>query len=142
MQMVRPVIGMIMTLGVVIYCGRLVYYFVDLTGSMEEVWKQGLGPTVLGLSAFGLLAFVVLLVRVVLFVARLRLPGSGGKGGPHTPAPDGDSGLDADAVIARYMAQRSAQGDDVPGAPNATVAPRAPEDGVPPTRPSFGRRIR
>ena len=116
----------------ILYCGYLLYYFLDLSGSMQEAETDGLGPTLIGLGAVSLLFSIPLIMKVVRIFAGPRSPGSG----PDASAGDDESGFDADAAIARYMAGRSAD-----AAPNAPSAPPAHRGG--PAKPSgFGRKIR
>jgi len=129
MRTFKSVFGVIGLLVPVLYCGGLLYYFLDLSGSVHEAWSIGLGPTVLGLGTVGLLFCIPLLMKLVRVSARPGSPGSGGSAGP---ARDDESGFDADAAIARYMAQRSAEG---------IHAPLAHSAGRPAGRPGFGRRI-
>jgi hypothetical protein len=98
---------------------------------------DGLGPTLLGLGTIGLLFCIVLIVKLVRMFARPRSPGSGGRNGPDAPPDDGEDGFDADAVVARYMARRSAEAAS--GSPR--LAPPA-QGGGPAGRPSFGRKTR
>jgi hypothetical protein len=118
----------------VIYCGYLVYYFVNLGGSLQEIENDGLGPTVLGLTIVGLLFSIPLIVKVALVVVELRKRKSG-TGGGEGPPRGGDEPFDADALVARYMAQRA---DAVSG---SAAAPDLQNE-APGVRPSFGRRIR
>ena len=113
-----------------LYCGGLLYYFLDISGSVKEATDSGLGPTLLGLGIAGLLFFIPLILKVVRLFARPRPPGSGN--GPDVPAHDDEGGFDADAAIARYMAQRP-----VEAASNAPAP--APKGGMA-GRPGFGRR--
>jgi hypothetical protein len=121
----------------VIYCGGLLYYFIDLSESMDEATKNGLGPTELGLAAVGLLFSIPLMVKVVRLFGRPRSPESTGPSGPDVSTHDDESGFDADAVIARHMQRQFAK-----AAPGAPAAPPAHVGGEPPSRPGFGRRIR
>jgi len=82
MRNLKAVIGLIGTLVAVLYCGRLLYYFIDLSGSVQEAEEIGLGPTVLGLGAVGLLFCIPLIVKIFLMFATRRSPGSGGHKGP------------------------------------------------------------
>jgi hypothetical protein len=98
----------------VAYCGGLLYYFLDFSGSVGQAKAIGLGPTLLGLGIVGLLLCIPLLIRIVRLVAR-------------SPGRDDDTnGFDADAVIARYKANQAA-------APERPVARERPA-------PGFGRR--
>jgi hypothetical protein len=132
----KSVFGVAGAIVPILYCGSLLYYFVDVGGSMEGANMLGLGPTVLGLGAVSLLFCIPLILRLVRIFTAARSPGSGGRGGPDAPTPDDDTGGDADAAIARYMARQSAQ--TAPKAP----AVRPAQQGGRPARPSgFGRRI-
>ena len=117
---------------VVYFCG-LLSYFLDVSGgSIHQAWEIGLGPTILGLGFVGLLFCIPLALRIVRILNRPRTPGSG----PGRSAPDDDDGFDADAVVARYLAQRPAEA--IPASP----APRsAPKSGGPARPTGFGRRI-
>jgi hypothetical protein len=114
------------------YCGGLLYYFIDGAGSVDQAVTNGLGPTLLGLSAVALLFTVLLLVKLIRIFLALGSSGSAGRGGKGTWTPDGDAAFDADATLARYMARRSAE-----GAPDSPVAPKV---GGPAERPTFGRK--
>ena len=138
MRRLNSVLGVIGAFVAILYCGWLLYYFLDLSGSVQEAETDGLGPTLLGLGAVGLLFCTVFIVRVVRIFGRPRSPGSGGRAAPDasTHDGDGDGDGDADAMLARYMARRSADAADSPAAPSAR------KGGAPAGRPSFGRRIR
>ena len=134
----------------VLYCGYLLYYFLDVSGSVQEARDIGLGPTLLGLGIVGLLFCIPLAVKIVRLFIGPRSPGSSAPGpgssgsgltdscgrGPDAPSSDGESGIDADAVVARYLARRSAE-----AAAASPAAPRA-QEGRRPASPSFGRRVR
>jgi hypothetical protein len=136
--MFKSIFGVMGALVPILYCGYLLYYFLDLSGSVQEAQMDGLGPTLLGLGVVGLLFCIPLIVKIVRIFARPRSPGSGGRGGPDAPTDDGEDGFDADAVVARYMARRSAEA--APGSPR--LAPPARQGGGPARGPSFGRKIR
>jgi len=121
----------------ILYCARLLYYFLDLSGSVQEAESMGLGPTVLGLGTVGLLFCIPLTMKIIRIFAGRRSPGSGGRGGPDAPRHDGKDEFDADAMIARYMARRSAE-----DAPCSPAAPPAHNDSETTRRSSFGRKIR
>ena len=114
----------------VAYCAYLLYYFLDLSGSVEEAESNGLGPTILGLTIIGLLFLVVLIWRIVRLLKAPRPPKSGVGGGPTGPVEDGGTEFDADAAIARYLAAQQAQ--------RGTVSGRATD--ISPRRPTFGRK--
>jgi hypothetical protein len=137
LRMLKSVFGVIGALVPIIYCGYLLYYFVDLTGSPQEAEMNGLGPTLLGLGIVALLFCIVLIVKIVRMFAGPRSPGWGGRGGPDASTDDSAGGFDADAAVARYMARRSAEAAAGPGA-----APPARERGGPAGRVNFGRKIR
>lgn len=129
MQRWKTVLGVIGALVPIIYCGRLLYYFLDLSGSVQEATTDGLGPTLLGLAIVGLLFCIPLMIKIMRIIARPRPPGSRGP-----EAPTDDDGFDADAVVARYMAQKSAEdGPRSPAAPPALAGTTK--------RTSFGRKI-
>jgi hypothetical protein len=132
----KSVFGVMGALVPILYCGSLLYYFLDLSGSVQEAETDGLGPTLLGLGIVGLIFCIPLVLKIVRIFAGPRSPGSGGRGGPDAPTPDDEGGFDADAAIARYMARRSAE-----AAPNSPAAPPAHQGGGPARRPRFGRKI-
>ena len=134
MRTFKSVFGVIGALVPILYCGGLLYYFLDLSGSVKEATDTGLGPTLLGLGVVALLFCIPLLLKIVRLFIRPRPPGSGGRGSGSME--DEESGFDADAAIARYMAQRS-----VEAAPGSPAAPSARQGGGPAKRPGFGRRI-
>jgi hypothetical protein len=122
----------------IIYCCALLYYFFDMSGSVENAEMIGLGPTMLGLGIVSLLFCIPLLIKLVRIFAKPRLPGSGG---PDTSARDEETGAEADAAIARYKARQSA-----PAASNTPIvsparASSGPASSGPTKRPGFGRRI-
>jgi len=136
MRNLKSVFGIAGAVVPILYCGGLLYYFLDLSGSMREASEIGLGPTVLGLGAVSLLFSIPLIIKVVRLFARPRTPGSGG--GSDKPDEDDKNGFDADAAIARYLASRSQE-----VVPSAPPTPPARKIGAAPivTRPGFGRRV-
>ena len=132
MRTLKPAFGVIGALMPVLYCGSLLYYFFDVSGSVEGAQELGLGPTLIGLGAGGLLFCAPLIIKLMRIFREPPAPGSGGR--PGGPTDDTDDGFDADAAIARYLAQRSEQ-----GATNVPAARPAQAGG--PAR-GFGRRIR
>jgi hypothetical protein len=126
----KSVVGVMGAVVPVLYCGGLLYYFLDLSGSVHEAWGIGLGPTVLGLGAVGLLFCIPLLMKIVRIFARPHPSVSGS--GPGGSKRDDEGGFDADAAIARYMAERSTE--------VASAARSLHTSSGPPKRPGFGRR--
>jgi hypothetical protein len=118
----------------IIYCGTLLYYFLGVGGSMKGVWDIGLGPTVLGLGVVALLFCIPLAWKLMKTLSGPRWPNSGGRPNPppgHGDDEDDDGGAAADAIVARYLAERSAQ---------AAPAARTAQTGGNAGRPSFGRK--
>jgi len=109
MRTLKIGLGLIGALLPVVYCGGLLYYFIHGSGSVHEAVEIGLGPTLLGLGAVGLLFCIVLIVRIVWIFVGPRSHGSRGRGGRYASTHDGESEFDADAVLARYVARRSAE---------------------------------
>src|SRR5690349_6053941 len=113
----RSLVGFILSFVPVIYCGGLVYYFIHSSGSLQDAENNGLGPTVYGLGVVGLLFCIPIIVKCVLIFIELRKPRLSVEGGVGWSPPSGDDKFDADAVVARYMAQRQLDIDSsAPGA--------------------------
>jgi hypothetical protein len=129
----KSIVGVVGAVLAVLYCGRLLFYFYDVSGSIEDAQKVGLGPTMMGLGAIGLLFVIILVVKVARMIRGPRSPGSGRRGSPNAPTQDDDGGFDADAAIARYVALRST--DAAAAVPAASVGSGAANP------PSFGRRV-
>ena len=128
---------MIAALVPVVYCGGLVYYFLGVGGSFDGVAAIGLGPTVVGLSAVGLLFCIPLFVKIVrIFSGGPRFLGLSMRGGADASAHERDGTFDADAVLARYMARTSAE-----AAAGAPAASNANGGAKPATHPGFGRKV-
>jgi hypothetical protein len=127
----KSVVALVGSFVPVIYCGWLAYYFFHVSGSVQEAENNGLASTILGLAIVGLLFCIPLVVKLVLVFIELRKPRSdGGSGGsPHS----GNDTFDADAVVARYMAQRPA---------NAASGSPAVDGSGSASRPVFGRKAR
>lgn len=127
MRSVKLAVGIVFALVPLVYCGALFFYFLGTAGSVQDAVGIGLGPTLLGLGAIGVLFCVPVAWRILraLHTPRARTAN------PEAPAPDEASAFDADAALARYLARKSAEteGGDAP--------PRA---GPAPARPSFGRK--
>jgi hypothetical protein len=127
---IKSVLGVIGALVPLCYCGGLLYYFFDLSGSSEQIQKDGLGPTMLGLGVVGLLFCIPFIMKIARLFAGPHSPASGGPGDTFPR----DGGFDADAVVARYLARQSEQ------AARDALAPPTLESGGLATRPSFGRK--
>jgi len=114
---------LILSLLPLLYIGGMLYYLTGFKGWDNGPLASGLGPTVLGLGALGLLVSVWLLARLLRSVLA---PGGvtvrKGEMVAQEPA------FDADAALARYMARKEA----------GLVEP-PPEENIP--RPVFGRKI-
>lgn len=126
-------VGMMLPL---LYFGGLIYYFSGVGGgTLQGIIDIGLGPTVIGLAAFGLLFAIKPLYLLFRFIIGLTT-GVGttqaivtaGREAGENPGADA---FDADAAMARYLANRSA-GD---AGPMVDTAPAAT-----PQRPAFGRK--
>ncbi len=133
MDKARNILKAIGALLPILYCGGLVYYFLNTAGSVGVATEIGLGPTLLGLTGVGLLFCIPLFLKLIKLFNGPRAPSSDGSDGPDN---GGGSGFDPDAVIARYLANRPSQA--------TTIAPPAPPTKVGEwTKPSgFGRKTR
>ena len=136
MQSLKSGFGVISALLPVVYFGGLLFYFYDQAGSLKGADDLGLSPTLLGLGVVGLLFCIPLIYRILKIFNGPRSPRS--DGGPNAPPRDDDErGFDADAVVARYMAKRSAEATPGPTAARPTRGTGAP------AKPSgFGRKTR
>ena len=134
----KSVFGVIGALVAVLYCGGLIYYFVNGAGSVEDAQSIGLGPTLLGLGLIGLLFCVVLVVKIARVSIGTRSSGSGWRGGLSATTNDGEGEgeFDADAAVRRYMARQSAEAAGGSPAAPSTIS----VDGQ--ARPTFGRKVR
>lgn len=118
---------LILSLLPLVYIGWLIFHFTSFDGWSDGLLAGGLGPTVLGLGAIGLLLCAPVLYRLLKFAITPRGPAAS----KQAEVPE-ESDFDADAALARYMARKAAgQGVEVP--------PEAPAEQAP--RPVFGRKI-
>ncbi|MES2096855.1 MAG: hypothetical protein V4459_08840 [Pseudomonadota bacterium] len=125
MGSVKTVFGLVGVLIPIAYCAGLAYYFFGVSGnSLQGATAIGLGPTILGLAAIGLLFCVPLLIKLV----RLGSP-TPARGKPARGSEDADEPFDADAALARYMARKAAEGGS---SPTGSAEPPRPQ--------GFGRR--
>jgi hypothetical protein len=129
MRSFKTVFGILSALLPVAYCAWLFSYFLNMGGSTENVVGMGLGPTVFGLGAIGLLLCIPLLYRILRAVTgsgRAKADReSGAEAG--TAALEAESDFDVDAALARYMAKKESGLVEAP-----------PVEAV--IRPSFGRK--
>ena len=72
MRTLKSVFGVIGALVPILYCGGLLYYFIDSSGSLQDAERNGLGPTLLGLGTVGLFFCIPLIVKVVRIFAGPR----------------------------------------------------------------------
>jgi hypothetical protein len=115
------------------YCGAMLFYFFNVGGgSVQGVAAIGLGPTVLGIGALGLLFMVPLIIKLIRLTTVPPASGPKPRLAAHTPVEE--EAFDADAALARYLARKAVIGDD----PQVgTIEP----DNAPAVRPAFGRKI-
>lgn len=123
MQPLKSVFGLVGALLPVAYCGGLVWFFQGQTGGVEFITSAGLGPTVIGLGALGVLFCIPLILKLTKIVTAPAKPVKV-TGIPDAP----ESEFDADAALARYLARKAAGEIEVPVA-------------APVQRASFGRKI-
>lgn len=117
------------------YCGAMVYYFFGVGGgSVQGVTAMGLGPTVLGLGALGLLFMVPLIVKMIRLTT--ATPATGAK--PRfADIPVEEEAFDADAALARYLARKAEAREGFQPVADVTTD----IDASPAIRPTFGRKI-
>lgn len=104
------VVKLILSLLPLVYIGWLLIHFTSFDGWSDGLLAGGLGPTVLGLGAIGLLFCAPVIFRLLKFAITPR--------GPVAPT-GGDvpeeSNFDADAALARYLERKAAgQGTEIP----------------------------
>jgi len=134
-RLLKIVLGIAVALAPVLYCIYFVWKLLKVGGSPGAAFEDGVGPTVLGRGAVGMLFLIPLAGKLIRLMAS-----SGGSGGTPSRAPraaeaaEGD-GLDTDAALARYLTRKAAAG-------TASVQP-SPGDGppAPGTPRGFGRKV-
>jgi hypothetical protein len=127
MRSMKMVFGLVGALLPVLYFGGLFFYFRGFEGWSDGPMATGLGPTMLGLGALGLLFCIPLVLKLIRLATRAGGPAPAAPGGPD---PEPESSFDADAALARYLARKAAAGGEIPE-PAPAVAPRA----------TFGRKL-
>lgn len=132
MRTMKTTVGLIAAAIPVIYCGGFLLYFGGVRNAFGGMVDRQLGPTMLGLAAFGLLFLILFAVKILKLFRGAGAPGAGTGGGRPDKAPKEEgSEFDPDAAIARYLAQRGSGPRD----------PASPHGGGGPVRPGgFGRR--
>ena len=108
MRTVRNWFGLVGALLPVLFCGGFLLYFGNVRNAFGGLVDSGLGPTMIGLAAFGLLFFFLFLLKLRRFLAPPAAP----KGGDRMAATldETRSDFDADAALARYLARRESGG--------------------------------
>lgn len=127
---------LILSLLPLVFIGGLLFYFTGLEGWNGGALSQGLGPTVLGLGAVGLIFCIPLAFRLLKLTITPRGP-SEATGGEAEE--EEASGFDADAALARYLARKAEAGEATPE--RGAERPLAFPHGDAPPRPVFGRKI-
>jgi hypothetical protein len=124
--------GIITGLIPVVYCVGFLIYFANVERFTGVPVGNQLGPTVLGLGVVALLFSIPVILRIARL---LRAPPTSKDEARRTAEvfADSPSDFDADAAIARYMAQRQAA---------EAASASLPDDGAPPQAPrrGFGRK--
>jgi hypothetical protein len=129
MQSWKKIVRIVAALIPVAYCFGLVLYFSNMGGSPEGLAGIGLGPTVLGLGAIGLLLCIPLLYRILRAVTGSGRAKADQESGADAGAAvlESEPGFDADAALARYMAKKESGLVEAPPVEAAI-------------RPAFGRK--
>lgn len=119
-------VKLILSLLPLAYIGWMLFHFTSFEGWSDGPLAGGLGPTVLGLGAIGLIFCIPLVVKLLKMALA---PSAKVKVKPGVELDEGPA-FDADAALARYLERKSA-GLGSAEIPNAEDAPR----------PVFGRKI-
>ncbi|MEA3044063.1 MAG: hypothetical protein QOH47_1901 [Sphingomonadales bacterium] len=134
MRTMKSIVGLVAAAIPILYCGGLLLYFNRVRTASAGLLDGALGPTMLGLGVIGLLFLIPFVLKFRRLVAPPAAPGSGSSGRAKEAPQEERSDFDADAALARYLAQRPR------GAPNL-ASPQAPQEGGRPGGPAaFGRR--
>ena len=104
MRTARSWFGLIGALIPVLFCGGFLLYFNNVRNAFGGLVDGGLGPTMIGLAAFGLLFLLLFLLKLRRFLAPPAPPKSGDR--MAAALDETRSDFDADAALARYMARR------------------------------------
>jgi hypothetical protein len=130
MRTMKLTLGLVAAALPVLYCAGLLLHFNGVRNMFGGMLDSQLGPTMIGIGAFGLL-FLLLFGLKLWRTFGGKGAGASGGGGPSDKAPEEEkSDFDPDAALARYMARRAS------GAPG----PAAPHGGGPVRQAGFGRR--
>ena len=102
---------------------------------MQGLTSMGVGPTMLGLGALGLLFMAPMIVKLIRLTT--TTPPKQGTRSRFANVPVEEEAFDADAALARYLARKAEAGEEfqavVPAEPGEAPANHA--------RPVFGRKI-
>jgi hypothetical protein len=117
-------IKLILALLPLAYIGWLLFHFTGFQGWSDGPLAGGLGPTVLGLGAIGLIFCIPVIVKLLKMAL---VPSGAAKAKPGVDQEEAPA-FDADAALARYLERKAAgQGLEIPPDPDAP-------------RPVFGRK--
>jgi hypothetical protein len=134
MRTIKSIFGLVAAAIPILYCGGLLLYFNRVRTASAGLLDRALGPTMLGLGVIGLLFLIPFVLKFRRLVAPPAAPGSGsGRRGKEAPQEE-RSDFDADAALARYLAQRPS------GAPSPTSTHPPQVGGRPVRQAAFGRR--
>lgn len=123
MRTMKLTFGLVAAALPVLYCAGLLLHFNGVRNMFGGMVDSQLGPTMIGIGAFGLL--FLLLFGLKLW-RTFGGKGASGGGGPSDRTPEEEkSDFDPDAALARYLARRASGAD---------------EEGKPVRRAVFGRR--
>jgi hypothetical protein len=112
MRTMKLTFGLVAAALPVLYCGGLLLHFNGVRNMFGGMLDSQLGPTMLGIGAFGLLFLVLFGLKIWRLYGGKGAPGaSGGDGGDKAPKDQG-SDFDPDAALARYMARRASGAHD------------------------------
>ncbi|HEV7661856.1 MAG TPA: hypothetical protein VGO55_18605 [Allosphingosinicella sp.] len=107
MRTMKLTFGLVAAALPVLYCAGLLLHFNGVRNMFGGMLDSQLGPTMLGVGAFGLLFLVLFGLKLWRLFGGTKAPGAGGGGSADPAAEDEKSDFDPDAAIARYLARRS-----------------------------------
>lgn len=108
MRTMKLTLGLVAAALPVLYCAGLLLHFNGVRNMFGGMLDSQLGPTMIGIGAFGLLFLLLFGLKLWRTFGGKGASGGGG-GGPSDKTPEEEkSDFDPDAALARYMARRSA----------------------------------